>query len=168
MASIEKYANVVNGVVDSVTYNPDREKIIDYAQIPIFDTGTETVIAYEQIEVGYHWGNVLPPWELIPDEVFAGFTKNSDGTFDPPAKIEQSPIPFLLQMSDFWSRFVDDDEFDSFDSRLAVALPRKDRQAFSTASSLWSDSALFEWGHGVLTLAVGENRANEIMAENRE
>lgn len=71
MAS-SKYALVVDGVVDVISYDPDRDEN----------------------------GDVLPPWVLVGDDVFAGFINNEDGTFiapdpapyDPPSPVEIEPV----------------------------------------------------------------------------
>lgn len=76
------------------------------------------------------------------------------------------PQPYTLQMSDFWQRFADDDEYDAFEAALAVALPAKDRRAFNAATSLRSDSALFGWAKAVLLDVVGQSRTDTIMAES--
>lgn len=80
------------------------------------------------------------------------------------AFLNPPPPPYTLQMSDFFSRFLDDDEYESFDLALSVALPAKDRRAFNVATSLRSDSNLFAWARVVLVGVVGETRADEIMA----
>lgn len=82
--------------------------------------------------------------------------------YEPPAP--EPPTPYTLQMSDFWSRFEDDTEYEFFDAALVVALPAKDRRAFNAATSLRSDSTLFGWGKAVLLNVVGPTRTAVIMA----
>lgn len=77
---------------------------------------------------------------------------------------EPEPMPYTLQMSDFWSRFLDDDEYGLFDDALSTAIPAKDRRALNSATYLKSDSALFAWAAALLTSVVGEERCSEIMA----
>lgn len=83
------------------------------------------------------------------------------------AYLNPPPPPYTLQMSDFFSRFTDDDEYEAFDAELSIALPAKDRRAFNVATSLRSDSNLFAWAMVVLVGVVGEARATEIMAPSQ-
>jgi hypothetical protein len=67
-----KFALVVDGVVDVISYDPDRDEE----------------------------GIVLPQWIEVADEVFAGFIDNEDGSFsapepivlEPPSPVEVEPI----------------------------------------------------------------------------
>lgn len=66
MASLNRYANVINGIVDSITFSPDLDED----------------------------GNVIPPWILVPDYVFAGFAQGPNGTWLPPEpEIPEEPDP---------------------------------------------------------------------------
>lgn len=60
---LPKYAKTSDGVIDVVSYYPDRDET----------------------------GDILPPWVPVPDEVFAGFIQISDGTFTPPPPPDPTP-----------------------------------------------------------------------------
>lgn len=66
--SPQKYAMVIDGVVDVISYSPDLDEN----------------------------GSVLSPWLSVPDEVFAGFIRNGDGSFSAPQtsnpQIEYPPL----------------------------------------------------------------------------
>lgn len=103
-------------------------------------------------------------WEMgEPDPITGQRPRiNTIPAYVPPPPLP--PPPYTLQMSDFWSRFVDDDEYELFDAALSVALPAKDRRAFNAAQFLKSDANLFAWAKIVLVNVVGETRAEVIMA----
>lgn len=63
MSSI-KYANVINGVIDSISFSPDRDSD----------------------------GNVLPPWIQVPADVFAGYIAGPDDTWIPPTPPAPEPV----------------------------------------------------------------------------
>lgn len=68
-----KYATLIDGRIDSVSYDPDCDEE----------------------------GNVLPPWILIPDDVYAGYSAGPNNTWippevEPPVQIDQSAMQPVL------------------------------------------------------------------------
>jgi hypothetical protein len=89
--SSNKWAIIADGVVDVISYDPDREKVMEFEGVPVLDDNGASTGETTQVEVGWHWGDVLPPWVPVPDEVFAGFIRNKDGTFSAPPPAEPPP-----------------------------------------------------------------------------
>lgn len=102
-------------------------------------------------------------WEMTPPGT-GDPNRERANTIPPYVPPPYVPPVYTLQMSDFWSRFADDDEYELFDAALSIALPAKDRRAFNSAQFLKSDAPLFAWAKVVLVGVVGEERAEEIMA----
>lgn len=102
-------------------------------------------------------------WEMTPPGT-GDPNRERANTIPPYVPPPYVPPVYTLQMSDFWSRFSDDDKYELFDAALSVALPAKDRRAFNAAQFLKSDANLFAWAKAVLIGVVGETRAEVIMA----
>lgn len=103
-------------------------------------------------------------WEMGPPDPETGERAriNTIPAYVPPPP--PPPAPYTLQMSDFWSRFENDDEYEAFDAAVSVAPLAKDRRAFGVAVFLVSNSPLFAWTKAILINVVAAERADVIMA----
>lgn len=90
----------------------------------------------------------------------------SGGVFSPPVLPEPPvlpPPPYALPVSVLWSRMTDA-EAETFDSDISTASPLRLRRAFNAASSIASDSELFEFVKQVLDRSIAATRLQEILA----
>lgn len=101
-----RYARLLNGVVDCITYDPDREKITDFEEVALVDENGQPTGETVQVEVGWHWGGILPEWLPVPDDVFGGYIQNPDGTFSEPAPV--AAVPNLNDYEAAIQGYVDD------------------------------------------------------------
>lgn len=82
MSSLPKYASLVNGIVDSITFYPDRDKE----------------------------GNLLPPWIPVADDVYAGYVAGPDDSWIPPDPPTPPPegIPDFISRREFFQQLAVD------------------------------------------------------------
>lgn len=108
----------VNGFVISMSYDPDRVKVIDYGpvDVPRTDPVTGDVILDENgnpifdqvvMEIGWHWGEPTEGWVEIPEEVYQGWQLvNGEWIAPPPPPI---PVPDLvIDRRFYWQLAIDE------------------------------------------------------------
>lgn len=76
-------------VIDSISYHPDRE-LIPAVPAVFNENGSIKTPAVEE-----HWGNLLPGWIEVGDDVFAGFVKQGPNWVQPETPPE--PLPTTLE-----------------------------------------------------------------------
>ena len=74
------------------------------------------------------------------------------------------PVPYSFAIDTLWGRMTDE-EAETFDSAMAVASPLRLRRQFQSAQTMMSDSELFTFTQGVLSGALTEARATELLAQ---
>ncbi len=148
--SSSKYAIVVNGIIDNISYDPDRERIIDFEEVD-----------GEQVEIGWHWGDVLPPWEIVPDDVFAGFIRDGNGWKAPPVVPPVLP-PYTIGADLPWSRMVSDEEADTVQGAIDAS-PVKTRNMINKATSFTQGADAFNKFKAIIAAALDADRADAIM-----
>jgi hypothetical protein len=105
-----KYAIVKNGVVDVISFDPDREKVSEFEEMD-----------GQIVEVGWHWGDVASPWVPVPEDVFAGFIAGPDNTWLPPEphSVEEA-LPFEVSDRQFFQQLAVDGIITEEEALLAV------------------------------------------------
>lgn len=161
MAS-NKYATILNGVVDVISFDPDRELIIEYVETPILGENGEPAGETERVEVSRRWGDVLPPWVEVPDDVFAGFILNGDGSFSaPPPVVIPDPTEWTIATDVPWERMTDEEAEDVDDG--IQASPVKTRNVINKATSFTTGTEAFTKFFAIIETATSATRAHEIM-----
>lgn len=157
-----KWALIIAGIVDTISFDPPRERISVTEEVPILDENGNPTGEMETVEVSWHWGDVLPPWILVPDEVFAGYIQNQDGTFSPPPP---EPIPdpteWTIPADIPWTRMTEE-EAEAVDAGIQAA-PIKTRNMINKATSFTTGTDAFTKFFAIIQAATNATRAHEIM-----
>lgn len=142
-----KYALIINGVVDTVSYEP--------------------VFLHAEGEDG-SWSFTLdadgkqvvdPAWVEVPDDVFGGFLKQGDTFIAPPV---DPPTPGPTAKADLWRRATDAEAV-----QMAAALasrPMRIQQIYSAATQITRDDELWATLYGGMVGLFGTARADALLA----
>jgi hypothetical protein len=100
--------------IDTISYHPDRE-LVPATPAEFNEDGTIKTPAVEE-----HWGNLLPGWVEVPDDVFAGFVKQGPNWVQPTAPL--APMPDSLEpYSAVCSQVLDDvARGKGYDNRVSI------------------------------------------------
>lgn len=160
--SSSKWATVTNGVIDVISFDPDREWIVESVQVPILDENGEPTGETETVIIGGHWGDALPPWIPVPDDVYAGFIQNPDGSFSPPPVIPPpDPTEWTISADIPWTRMTEE-EAENVDAGIQAS-PNKTRNMINKATSFTTGTDAFTKFFAIIETATSTNRAHEIM-----
>ncbi|MCD1266851.1 hypothetical protein B5M44_21485 [Shinella sumterensis] len=129
-----KWGIIENGVVTTISYAPDRDEA----------------------------GELLPIWQQVPDDVFAGFVQLEGGEFIPPSDGGQPDSVTIVYPVDLWSRMTDD-EAHAVEAAMATQ-PVRIQNIFRAASSYRGDHELWPLLETMAVGLFGAGRAAEILA----
>ena len=157
-----KWALIINGIVDTISYDPPRERVSDGYHEPILGEDGQPTGETQWVETGWHWGDVLPPWVSVPDDTYGGYIQNPDGTFSPPPVIPPpDPTEWTIPADVPWARMTEE-EADDIDAGIQAS-PVKTRNMINKATSFTTGTEAFTKFFAIIEAATSATRAHEIM-----
>ena len=157
-----RYALIIAGIVDVISFDPPRERVSDGYYEDVIDENGQSTGESVWVETGWHWGDVLPPWILVPDDVYGGYLQNPDGTFSPPpADVPPDPVEWTIPAVVPWNRMTDE-EAELVDDAVQSS-PVKTRNMINKATSFTTGTDAFTRFFAIIEAATSATRAHEIM-----
>lgn len=105
-----KYGFIVNNTIDTISYNPPRE-LIPAIPAVLNEDGSVKTPAVEE-----HWGNLLPGWIQVDDNVFAGYVKQNGqwvAPETPPKGLEEVLAGYKFAFDTFLDRVAQAKQYDN-------------------------------------------------------
>lgn len=157
-----KYVTIIAGIIDTISFDPPRERISEGSHVPILDENGQPTGETQWVETGWYWGDVLPPWVLVLDDVFAGYIQNPDGSFSPPPpEPVPDPTEWTIPADVPWTRMTEE-EAEDVDAGIQAS-PVKTRNMINKATSFTTGTEAFTKFFAIIEAATSATRAHEIM-----
>jgi hypothetical protein len=147
-----KYAFPSGGIISVISYEPQREIIIDYQTVEAEDEAEGV-----QIETGRHWGDLLRGWIEVSDEVFAGFIDDGEGGWKPPPSGPEDP-PSSVTARQFKLQLLEDDLLDQVDAWIA-SQDRATQIAYQFSGSFVRSEPMMQ--NGFAALGFSDEKVDE-------
>lgn len=156
------YVLVINGIVDVLSYDPPRERISEGYHESIIGENGQPTGETQWVETGWRWGDVLPPWIEVGDDVFGGYIQNPDGSFSPPPPpVIPDPTEWTIPADVPWGRMTEQ-EAEDVDAGIQAS-PIKTRNMINKATSFTTGTDAFTQFFAIIEATTSATRAHEIM-----